>query len=104
MQKLFLVSIFIASSVNLLGQEISFYKENITMKIDENTFYVTGIYYLKSNTSDKGTLLYPFPEDTKYGSVDSIYLYNITTNEIIKPLVFFIVFLRLAKNAFLAVP
>jgi len=69
-----------------MGQNISFYKENITMKIEKEAFYVTGIYQVKTDTCQKGILLYPFPEDRKYGKVDSIYIYNLTTNQIIEPL------------------
>ena len=56
------------------------------MKIEKDVFYVTGIYYLNSDSCQKGTLLYPFPENIEYGKVDSIYIYNLTTDEVIKPL------------------
>ena len=85
-RKIVLLLIIAASTGNLFSQDISFYKENITMKIEAQSFFVTGLYYFKSEKYKKSTLIYPFPIDAKYGSVDSIYIFNITTNEFIKPL------------------
>lgn len=79
---LFFVLLFISSS----GQDLHFYKENITMKIDHGYFYVTGIYYLKSERNESEILFYPYPVDSIFGAVDSIYFYNMTTNQILNPL------------------
>lgn len=72
--------------ISLYGQDMSFYKENITMKIENGAFFVSGTYFIKSDISTKGTLLYPFPVDSIYGKVDSVYIINLTTNKVIKPL------------------
>ena len=74
------------SFCNLSGQDFDFYKENITMEIGEGYFHVNGIYYLKNKRSEVKTLVYPFPVDPLYGKVDSVYIFNLKTNEIIEPL------------------
>ncbi len=81
MLKVLLVLSLIISFFNACSQGFSFYKENITMKIERDHFYVTGIYYLKSDRSKSETLVYPFPVDSSFGEVDSIYVFNLTTNE-----------------------
>lgn len=69
----------------VLSQNISFYKENITMKIEADSFCVTGIYYLRGDEHERATMIYPFPVDSLYGEVDSFYIYNLITNESIIP-------------------
>ena len=81
MLKVFLVLALIIPFNNVFSQGFSFYKENITMKIEKDYFYVTGIYYLKSDRSKSETLVYPFPVDSSFGAVDSIFVFNLTTNE-----------------------
>jgi len=55
------------------------------MKIADDFFYVSGTYYLKGEISSNKTLVYPFPVDPLYGNVDSVYFFNLTSNEIIIP-------------------
>ena len=76
----------LCSMIKIQGQEISFYKENITMKIELDYFYVTGIYYLKTTGDNSITLVYPFPVDSLYGAADSIFIFNLTENSQIEPL------------------
>jgi len=54
------------------------------MKLNGDYFYVTGNYYFKSEKDQSNTLVFPFPADSLMGEVDSIYLYNLTTNETIE--------------------
>lgn len=56
------------------------------MKIENGYFYVSGIYHFKNDKGNAGTLFYPFPTDSIYGKVDSIYIFNLKKNEVIKPL------------------
>ena len=65
----------------LPGQEVSFYKENITMKIDNDFFYVTGDYFLKTDKDSSIVLVYPFPVDSLYGEVDSVIIFNMNGNK-----------------------
>ncbi len=67
----------------LSSQQLSFYKENVTMKIGERHFYVSGNYYLKSDSAAKRLLMYPFPVDPAYGEVDSVYVFDLTAGETI---------------------
>jgi hypothetical protein len=82
----FLFLIFISLCNYGSSQGLNFYKENITMKIDPGYFHVTGIYYLKSDRIANEILVYPYPVDSLYGAVDSICIYNMTTNKLVKPL------------------
>lgn len=67
------------------GQQLSFYRENITMKIQEQQFYVSGTYYFRYNLSGIKQLYYPFPVSDLYGNPDSVYLFDLTNNVQIVP-------------------
>ena len=65
------VNIFKANS-----QNIEFYREDLTFKIEKGYFSVDGIYYF-CNVSDKAlktNLFYPFPTDSTYGNIDSVFV------------------------------
>jgi hypothetical protein len=83
---LFLFFIFHYSFFILKAQDISFYKENITMKLEKDRFYVSGNYFLKTAEDQSITLVYPFPVDSLYGECDSLRIFNLTTNQVIEPL------------------
>jgi hypothetical protein len=77
---------FIVLNIAASGQGFTFYKENITLKIHRGCFYVTGVYYFRNDNSKTEALIYPFPVDPLYGAVDSLFIFNTTTNQVIKPL------------------
>ena len=79
---LFLVLLFLLHS-DLYSQKISFAGENITFRIENDYFYMNGTYYLENGRNQKIVLTYPFPHDSIYGPVDSIYIIDLTRNEII---------------------
>ncbi|MCD6112970.1 MAG: DUF4424 family protein [Bacteroidales bacterium] len=61
------------------SQNIEFYKEDLSFEIKNNYFYVDGIYHF-CNVSDKplkNILLYPFPQDSAYGHIDSVQIEEI---------------------------
>lgn len=66
-------------------QGYSFWKEDITMRIDREYFYVSGIYFINSEEKDTLILSYPFPIDSLYGAVDSLFIFNLTTESQIFP-------------------
>lgn len=68
-----------------IAQDLNFYKESITFKIETNCFYVNGDYYLKSSTNGKRVLYYPFPLDDLYGAVDSVSIYDVNRQEKLEP-------------------
>jgi hypothetical protein len=70
-----------ASLLTLHAQDASFYKENITMKIEKDYFYVTGDYFLKTSGDSSIVLVYPFPDDSLYGEVDTIFVFNVNENK-----------------------
>ncbi len=83
----FLILIFlIVLESGAIGQSLSFYRENITMKIDGQNFYVSGTYYFRYDQNDKKLLHYPFPTDEFYGNPDSVYLYDLTNDVALQPL------------------
>lgn len=85
MKKLFPFFVLIAIGLSASGQQLSFYRENITMKIREKQFYVSGTYYFSYNLSGIKQLYYPFPVSDQFGNPDSVYLYDLTNNTAIAP-------------------
>ena len=75
-----------ASGYKLHGQDVSFYKENITMKIEGDYFYVSGTYYFRTVSDSSIVLFYPFPIDSIYGEVDTLLIFNLNANKKIEPL------------------
>jgi hypothetical protein len=57
------------------------------MRIAGDYFYVDGIYHLRCEDNTKIILSYPFPVDSLYGKIDSLFIFNLTSNEIIHPIV-----------------
>ncbi len=74
-----IIFILLFSIKFLQAQDLQFYQEDMDFKIEENYFYVDGLYYFR-NTSSKEInrrLFYPFPQDKAFGKVDSIFVINI---------------------------
>lgn len=73
----FLLFIFLFFNIiNVSSQNIEFYREDLTFKIEKNYFSVDGLYYF-CNVTDKNqkiNILYPFPADSTYGNIDSIFV------------------------------
>lgn len=61
------------------AQDLQFYQEDLDFKVEENYFYVDGLYYFRNPSSKKinRRLFYPFPQDKAYGKVDSIFVINV---------------------------
>lgn len=85
MKGFILVPAFICSLITV-GQDVSFYRENITMMISGRTFYVTGLYYLRSDCPENIFMAYPFPTKKLYGIADSILIIDLTDGSEIMPL------------------
>ncbi len=68
------------------SQGMTFVRENISMRLSENYFYVTGQYTISGDGTNGKSLLYPLPVDALYGNVDSIYIYDLNANESISPI------------------
>ena len=68
---------------DLSAQSVAFFKEELTFKIEGDQFFVNGIYYFKCpRKSDSSlALYYPFPVDSSYSEADSLYFFNITSEE-----------------------
>lgn len=86
MIRLILLIPLIVIELGVYSQNLSFYRENITMKIGGQDFYVSGTYYFRYDKKDKKLLHYPFPTSNLYGNPDSIYLFDLTNNATIEPL------------------
>ncbi|MCK4358554.1 MAG: hypothetical protein KAW92_07390 [Candidatus Cloacimonetes bacterium] len=76
-------------SIDVYCHPLEFIQEDISFAIQDSFFCVDGIYYI-CNVTDKpvkNILYYPFPVDSLYGIVDSVFIYNLTDTipvEIIK--------------------
>jgi hypothetical protein len=62
----------------LYAQDASFFKENLTFKIEGDYFKVEGEYYLRklTDTTDRIILFYPFPTDSFFAPVDSLFIFD----------------------------
>jgi hypothetical protein len=87
MKKLFLLFALFVLGLLASGQQLSFYRENITMKIQGQNFYVSGTYYFSQDQSGIKQLYYPFPVNDLLGNPDSVYLFDLTNNAPIEPTV-----------------
>lgn len=77
--KSFTLFFFLLSSF-ALGQDIRFFKEDITFRLSREYFVVDG-YYWFSSLSDHGAdrlIYYPLPVAGKTSSVDSVDIFDIT--------------------------
>ncbi|RLC50204.1 MAG: hypothetical protein DRI23_07575 [Candidatus Cloacimonadota bacterium] len=66
--------------IKSLFAELRFYREDINFTLTDSTFTVDGLYFLR-NDSDKDlkqALIYPFPQDSLYGLVDTIFCENMS--------------------------
>lgn len=86
MRKIFVLLIALGCTLNGMAQEISFFKENITMKLEREYFYVSGKYYYRSDSPAMMPLFYPYPQDPLYGRSDSLIIFDITNNSSITAL------------------
>jgi hypothetical protein len=75
-----LVIFFTLLSSNALGQEVFFFKEDITFRLSSEYFYVDGTYWFSnpSNREVERLIYYPFPVAGKISSVDSVDVFDIT--------------------------
>jgi len=64
------------------GEDLEFFKEDITFKIVKDTFIVCGNYYFKNNTDRLliRKIYYPIPENNRT-ITDSTAVYNISKNQ-----------------------
>ena len=63
---------------------MEFFREDLNFEVKEDYFYVDGLYYFR-NTSDKELkqrLIYPFPQDSAYGKVDSLFIISVIDSTI----------------------
>ncbi len=74
----FLFSVFPKHS---FSQSLQFYKEDLTFEIKDNYFYVDGIYHFCNNSNKEinQILFYPFPIDSLYGTVDTVFAADVKT-------------------------
>lgn len=72
--------IILLISVALECQPIEFFREDITFTIQDSFFCVDGVYHFCNVTEKPVTsiLFYPFPVDSLYAGVDSVFIYNLT--------------------------
>lgn len=84
--KLILFTFSFISAISAFSQDMTFYRENITMRIEREKFYVTGLYYLRCERPEKKLLVYPFPAGQRYGPPDSVLIIDLTTGKEVLPL------------------
>lgn len=80
LKSIFIPIFLILSFGNIYSQNLEFYREDICFEIKDQYFYVDGVYYFCNVGKDsvKSLLFYPFPNDSTYGKVDSIYITSVT--------------------------
>jgi len=82
--KQIIIFILLFSFQLIQAKDLQFYQEDLNFMIEENYFYVDGLYYFRntSNKELKQRLIYPFPQDSAYGKVDSLFVVNIIDSTI----------------------
>ena len=82
MKKNILISIIIAVTISLFC-ELRFYREDLHFKLIDSTFTVDGNYFLRNDSEKelKQFLFYPFPEDSLYGLVDTVFCENVSRED-----------------------
>lgn len=67
-------------SITILCQDVKFFGEDITFRLDKEYFIVDGIYWFFNDTDKpvEKIIFYPFPADSGSGEVDSISIYNLS--------------------------
>jgi hypothetical protein len=84
--KLFLIILFLLS-LKVSGQEIEFFREDLTFQLDTSLFIVDGDYYFR-NTARKPafmTFWYPIPNPDKDTRLDSALIFDFTKNIFLTP-------------------
>ncbi len=82
MKRSLLILICILLSFQLCG-ELRFYREDLHFTLTDSIFSVDGLYFLR-NTSEQTyyqRLFYPFPQDSLYGDVDSVFCESISRSD-----------------------
>jgi hypothetical protein len=61
-----------------LNAELRFYREDLHFTLTDSTFSVDGLYFLRNDSAKelKQFLFYPFPQDSLYGLVDTVFCEN----------------------------
>ncbi|NQV18146.1 MAG: DUF4424 family protein [Armatimonadetes bacterium] len=74
-----IIFILLFSFQLIQAKDLQFFQEDLNFMIEENYFYVDGLYYFRntSNKELKQRLIYPFPQDSAYGKVDSLFVINV---------------------------
>jgi hypothetical protein len=60
--------------VSILGQDISFFKEELKFQLKPDKFEVDGLYYFRNRGDEEiqQMMFYPFPDIEKYGEISFI--------------------------------
>jgi len=79
MKKTILISILLTITISLFC-ELRFYREDLHFTLTDSTFTVDGNYFLKNDSEKelKQFLFYPFPQDSLYGLVDTVFCENVS--------------------------
>lgn len=82
MKRYILIVIYLLSTLQLFG-ELRFYREDLHFTLTDSTFSVDGLYFLRNSSQQTylQRLFYPFPQDSLYGKVDTIFCENISRSD-----------------------
>jgi hypothetical protein len=83
-----IVFLFLFGSITLPAQIPDFYKEYITVEIQDSSVEINGVYQLRNTESfpQKTDLFYPFPIDSMYGEISRVYAFETTGNNTVSKL------------------
>ena len=82
MKRSVLILICILLSFQLYG-ELRFYREDLHFTLTDSTFSIDGLYFLRNSSGQiyYQRLFYPFPQDSLYGKVDTVFCENISRSD-----------------------
>ena len=77
----FLIVIIVLVNSCLIAQELDFYKEDLTFRLNKNYFKVDGLYWFANHSDQniKSIIYFPFSEGIE--NIDSVEVFNLTKGQ-----------------------
>ena len=74
MKRILIIVLILGLFADLKSQQIDFFSESLTFRLQDGSFEVEGLYYMRNNTDAEiiQTLFYPFPDVKRYGKISFV--------------------------------
>jgi hypothetical protein len=65
----------------IMAQSCYIKKQSVNMKIEKDLLLVSGMYYVTGTAAEPSTVIFPLPNGTYYGAVDSLHVYDVSNSD-----------------------